>query len=900
MDVFSVQCLVDSLPLKIDAFAANESRLLVSTADGSVLLYGIQETPVFGIQLIESRKGFAKKPVSQLELVPELDLFLCLSDGNVTIHQLGTFATVGQVPVKPVVYLSLEPTAVHSPSPTENRSHAPQRQFAVVNRRIMSMYNLNLGGGLKKIKDVTLNDRPRTMRWLSTDRIAYATTRGYYAVDLTTGQSIELLSISSLLGTFTDIANFSSGPKLTITPLPEGRLMVSKGHMGVFVNSDGSALIERDLEWSAIPEEVYFSAPYVVALMPQYIEIRSLNTGGTVQTIHLPDCRTMIMGGQLIHASNASGFIWRLLPFDFEDQIEHLISSNKFQEAQRLIEELEFSTDDDKLANIIRVRGLFAHHLFTNEHKYEEAISLLGELKASPVDVINLYPQFSLLGSNGDPPVTDSVALKSLMSYLTSQRSVLARLRDLQATQTQSPPRANRSILSVSNITSSVSTATSTHGGGSAISASALSVDGNDAVTTSDDTMFLSEVVDTVLLKLYLIMSPALVGALLRIQNFCNVDECEAALIAKGRQNDLVDLYYGKGLHRRGLEGLTKELKNGNVNVRTVVKYLLKLDMQTHLDMIIEFAEPVIERDLEAGLQIFVQRYDELPQKSYQRILDFLERLSPVLERGYLEHIFDELLDRSPELHDRLVFNYLRAIMLHLAKSSDGLDVGTGSDDEAVLSVARPDSVRSKLRKFLEESTYYRAERILALFPEDALLEERATLLSRVGRHQEALEIYVDRLHNFELAQSYCDRHYSPSDAAAADIYYHLLVLFLGAQGRGEMTMEQVLQFLDRSGRHVNGPKALSILPGTTVLSRLLTFAGKSLTELQRMRHEEEFVLGLSRAERLQVRGRLGEGQKRKVFVGEDRMCSRCLKRIGNSVFATYPSGMIVHVFCQT
>jgi hypothetical protein len=52
------------------------------------------------------------------------------------------------------------------------------------------------------------------------------------------------------------------------------------------------------------------------------------------------------------------------------------------------------------------VRGLYAHHLFAKESKYEEAISLLEELKASPVDVINLYPQFSLLGPTGEQPVT--------------------------------------------------------------------------------------------------------------------------------------------------------------------------------------------------------------------------------------------------------------------------------------------------------------------------------------------------------------------------------------------------------------------------------------------------------------------------------------------------------------
>ena len=49
-----------------------------------------------------------------------------------------------------------------------------------------------------------------------------------------------------------------------------------------------------------------------------------------------------------------------------------------------------------QMANIIRIRGLYAHHTFSAEKKYEEAISILNELKASPLDVINLFPQFSI------------------------------------------------------------------------------------------------------------------------------------------------------------------------------------------------------------------------------------------------------------------------------------------------------------------------------------------------------------------------------------------------------------------------------------------------------------------------------------------------------------------------
>lgn len=48
------------------------------------------------------------------------------------------------------------------------------------------------------------------------------------------------------------------------------------------------------------------------------------------------------------------------------------------------------------MANIIRVRGLHAHYKFTQLHKYEESITMLQELQASPLDVINLYPDLAV------------------------------------------------------------------------------------------------------------------------------------------------------------------------------------------------------------------------------------------------------------------------------------------------------------------------------------------------------------------------------------------------------------------------------------------------------------------------------------------------------------------------
>jgi hypothetical protein len=48
------------------------------------------------------------------------------------------------------------------------------------------------------------------------------------------------------------------------------------------------------------------------------------------------------------------------------------------------------------------------------------------------------------------------------------------------------------------------------------------------------------------------------------------------------------------------------------------------------------------------------------------------------------------------------------------------------------------------------------------------LLEIRALMLERLGRHKEALSVYVHELHSMKLAEEYCDRVYAAGVAAAS------------------------------------------------------------------------------------------------------------------------------------
>lgn len=67
-----------------------------------------------------------------------------------------------------------------------------------------------------------------------------------------------------------------------------------------------------------------------------------------------------------------------------------------------------------------------------------------------------------------------------------------------------------------------------------------------------------AQIIDTTLLKVYVLTNPGLVANLLTLPNHCHVKECESVLLANQKYADLVLLYRGRGLHNNALSLLRK------------------------------------------------------------------------------------------------------------------------------------------------------------------------------------------------------------------------------------------------------------------------------------------------------------------------------------------------------
>ncbi|KAJ1537205.1 Vam6/Vps39-like protein, partial [Nowakowskiella sp. JEL0078] len=686
-----------------------------------------------------------------------------------------------------------------------------------------------------------------------------------------------------------------------MTKLKDNELLLGKDDVSIVLKPDGTLAPKSEITWSGSPSEIVFAPPYLVGLLSQSVEVRSIRSKKAVQSIQLPNAKLISVGPTILVASPTS--IWRLLPLDFEDQIEQLLASCQFTEAQTLIEDLEFPSEDDKAANIVRVRGMQAHYMFTYEHKYAEAIAILQELKGSPLDVINLFPEFNPDLADPSCPFipSEKAALLILMDYLTTQRAVLTRLRkEFEEAGFPMPPefprKTKRVSLSDRETRSGVSGTDTVWSGLAELQANGEAY--GEEYDTFVEIVYLSRVVDNTLLKVYLTVNDALVGVFLRVVNMCDLEECEELLLQHQKYVEVIDLFRGKGLHRKALQFMVEYV---NINERSfknvvlqMVSYLQRLHIE-ELDMILEFADWAIRKNPQIGIKIFTEQFDEIPFATRKRITEFLEIISSDLATEYLVHIIHELHDQEPEFHDRLILNYVAKIVA-LADSVDSLATAIppklpGVEDTEII------ILRRMLLAFMDESMAYKISSVFPLFPEEGLYEERCVLLNRLGRHEEALHILVFKLHRPDLAETYCQRHYN-LETEASNVFVILLRFFTTLVKTKQMPNEYVIEFMGRNGPNMDVAESLQMVPGEVKLIDLQDFFEKALHNLHRSRNVDEIVKNLLLAERLQVQEKLIFDQAKKVTITEDRMCSKCLKRIANSVFSWYPDGSVVHVYC--
>ncbi|KAJ7880982.1 hypothetical protein B0H14DRAFT_3763074 [Mycena olivaceomarginata] len=396
---------------------------------------------------------------------------------------------------------------------------------------------------------------------------------------------------------------------------------------------------------------------------------------------------------------------------------------------------------------------------------------------------------------------------------------------------------------------------------------------------TPEQLLRFAQIVDTALFKSYLLIRPGLLGSLCRVSNWCEVSEVEEELLARKKFAELRDLYNGKKMHRKALD-LLKRLSEQEADMEDKLSpsiyYLQKLGPE-HLDEIFASSRWIFEKDSSMAFQIFTSEDVELPRPA---VADYLESIDPLLCIRYIEFLIEERHEESTGFHDRLAELYLK--MTLSAKKRNDKNWSQHYD---------------KLLKFIDTTDRYRIDRLYNTISSEDLFEARAILLGRFGRHDQALELYVYRLHDYLKAEQYCTRVYR-AGTETSHVYLTLLRIYLRPTVKTASDLLQpALELIARHSPQLDAVDTLQLLPPLVTTQDIRTFL---IGALRAPVFDTRVIRNLSKARGDQVDRKLMSLQTQRVKVTDSRICPQCHKRIGNSFIAVHaPRGEVTHYQCR-
>ncbi|KAG0022469.1 Vam6/Vps39-like protein [Entomortierella chlamydospora] len=895
-DAFKVYTVIEKLPHKIESIFAQGDKLYVGTFFGTLLVYSVREPlgqdEAITVTLMETLKSFSKKSIEQIDIIKAVGVLVTLSDGYVNLHDIDTFALRTQLGKTRganlfSVFSKIEIQDGLVPQVVTRLAVAVGRKIYVFSWQDSEFIDT---------KEYSIPDRVRTMEWVGTQNLCMGFDNEYALMDCKTSVLTPLFSPTSpsnqgalgstlestlnTLNTFSSMATrglmgFGSKPgKPLITRLPNDEILLGKENSSISVGIDGTPKRKNGIEWSGTPEELGYSYPYAVAILGRHIEIRNIETRALVQSAEMPHARLLTQGKLLYIASTTE--VWRLIPYSFPQQIDELVQKEEYLEAISLINQIDPVLLDENVDTLGRIKKLYAHHLFRTHH-YEEALSLFLDLDVPATDVIALYPAVI---SGHLPPKESEVVSSPKLGDAEAAESTHKAIPPIIMSTNELEEAVGCLIRFLADKRQKIQKSVHTlqqHN-------DSFSYSRYENEEEIQEELHVLEIVDTALLKSYMMTNERLVGSLLRVTNHCNLEETEGLLLKHKKYKELVDFYRGKGQHLKALELLKSvhSLPGDMHGILPTVHYLQRLGVD-NLNLILEFSPWILELDPLVAMKVFIDDEPEIDTLPRYKIISFLERLSLDLCVMYLEHVIHELNDQTSEYHNTLVVSYLAQIQRDMAME--------GKDDSV-------QKTRTKLLQFLDESTFYKAERILSRLPVDGCFEERAILLSRIGQHDQALNIYVHKLRNFQAAEEYCIKNFDSSDPSK-NVYLMLLKVYLKPPNREKPMLEPALDILTRHGTHIDPAAVLGLLPASTRVDQLYKFFEKSIRESIKTKHMDMIVKNLLKAERLQTQEQLNFYRSRRVKITEDRMCPKCNKRIGSTAFAVFPDGVVVHYSCK-
>lgn len=231
---------------------------------------------------------------------------------------------------------------------------------------------------------------------------------------------------------------------------------------------------------------------------------------------------------------------------------------------------------------------------------------------------------------------------------------------------------------------------------------------------------------------------------------------------------------------------------------------------------------------------------------------------------------------------------------------------------------------------------------IYADFLDPKFYEAQALVLSNLGQHKQALEIYVFKLEDYVKAEEYVYRRIfwfkllisiirycnhvhmtqdstdpspppsrqastSEPDDPIPSIYHTLLSLYLTPPPPHKPNLPPALHLLSKHGSRLPAASTLNLIPSSLPVANLESYFRGRIRSANSIVNESRIVAGLRKCEVVDAQATLllgdgvpgkNGGRNRRVVVTDERVCGVCHKRLGGSVVAVRPDNSVVHYGC--
>ncbi|EPY51013.1 guanyl-nucleotide exchange factor [Schizosaccharomyces cryophilus OY26] len=884
---FSLFRVLELSKTKIECIFELGEYIYVSNSNGDLDRYKIHHgndnlNDDFVMEHVEFYPTFTKKPITKVIRDASKDIFYALSDSSIHVYKISTFQKLLSVG-----------------SHCQNMCLYGNDQIILAERKQLNIYKWQGSDHLVHDKSISLNDRARSLTWMSSTMILVSFSNEFVAVNVETSQSSSLnlpWQPSSSLGLGMSYIGMSMKlNRLHITRISDEEVLLSRDTQGFLVNLKSLHVARKPLVWPTSPQAVIYNSPYLISLHSQYIYVWNKDTHALIQQIGISNISSTFSCEENTFFTSSS-YVWILIPEDFSCQVESLLQSNQLDEAISVLDQINDAKFPKRDYYLRMTKREKASRSFSSGD-YETAMKLFTEICESPSFVLRLFPKLvendysdaiSILSSGPSPSDPSMVGSPQRSIQPTSKadsqeqddgKSLVfnnKRLRSLSTYLTDSRRKANLFLSWDEKTYHSYQKDLFRNEDGSIISKKDLE---NIAIE-----------VDTTLFLTYMVSTPALVGSLLRLPNHCETSVVEANLTSAGMFRELIDYYFSKGYHDDALKLLTKLNEEGTSlsapkaqeetsQYDDILNYLQKL-RPDEKKIIFEYARIPLGSVPKASVQLFLNDTSGSSTIAHDEVLNYLETVSSEVSIIYLQELIASAKTTLEYFWTRLGQLYLRRIY--------ELERESNYEQSSVVF----DAVLKDLIQHLNESKSYDANAILNEIDSDNshLFEASVILYRRLSKHRDALNVYLDKMKDWKGANGYCDSVYM--DTGETEPYYMYLTDLVNERP------EDIISFITKYSSRLKIKRIFPLLPKNSSMKTYRTFLSSQFRQLYEEENNKELQSRLYQKRINDLNAELARIRSEKVVITREKTCLHCHKRLGKSVISIFPDGSVVHYGC--